>query len=792
MKCFFPAYIALLLIQLTIPDNLLAEDLAEGGLSISHNQIHNTIQAPESVAVSRIVFRNQGNDILLLIFSEDIDWVEILNPPPHGNAFVLEPGDSSHIDLQFTVEGLDYGEYYGEIELLHNDPETPHFIPLILTYLPPPVQFDPPELEFDHVPLGTTQTLPLTVRNEYPHPVHIQITRRNPQFQVTPVQQIIPAGGQALFAVSFTPEQRGTVRSYLQVQANADISRVDLRGSAATGIQLTSGDYVHYPSWVINDSTSENACLPRFIGLEPEQEYRYKIQFYQRDRDEDSLEYFGQTYDPEHQEWIDTNAPADNQPRFIATAFDQQIPLFFRADGAQTPGNDWWFSVAIQENGEDRWTTGFPVPVIIGCDSVTCPETPEFWMGWVEGIFADERSGLRAGLPRKLSVAYSSPPKAIYMTEPNGIDDGNPETAGFFRLAIPADSAMYMDCRNDTTGESIFSITEETIETAPGEVANVGSWRWIGGLQLDDPFVMPGDTAAVPVWVSNPLTAIQTLHLIAQWDTLVVQPAWIEQIEVVPTGEGVELEYTRMGNRIEITISSPIPAGVGQPLFAFHVTLAEMVPAGISFNLQVTHSRVVLDEREMGGAILNTHDAARFCVVSDLEHAVLQLQPQQVFLRLMENGSYEQRISLTNQGTDTLEVYIDSDRLPEWLPLENIRPNIPRYIPPCTSDSLFLLIDLSGIEADNLQDTLWLITSDPDQNPVGIGVNVAIQRGGFPFDLNDDLNVDLIDLQLLLIHLGGTWGDGRYQLRYDLDQDGVITFDDVERLLDFWNVRLVE
>ncbi|MDD1717388.1 MAG: hypothetical protein LUQ45_03965, partial [Methanoregulaceae archaeon] len=126
----------------------------------------------------------------------------------------LLPGDNSEVSLTFDPAGLPLGNYFSQLDILSNDPDTHQVsLPVTMTVeIPDPLSVDPPSLAFGEVHVGISNTLPIAIFNMGWHSHEISsIEIDNPSFTTPYTGSIIQVMDYAPAEITFLPSEEGFI-----------------------------------------------------------------------------------------------------------------------------------------------------------------------------------------------------------------------------------------------------------------------------------------------------------------------------------------------------------------------------------------------------------------------------------------------------------------------------------------------------------------------------------------------------------------------------------------------------
>ncbi len=182
----------------------------------------------------------------------------------------VSPGNSVDIEITFSAEGIPFGDFYADINILSNDPDESSVI--IPTYMHvigvPEIAVNPDTLRYDSTPVGMSLVDSLIIANIGTEPLHIyDISSDNPYFYPNIDSTVIPAGGTELVMVTYVPGDEGHHEGVLSIISNAnndDTVMIPLFGDGyypgdilvvpeSLNIIIAAGDSMTAPFYIINE-----------------------------------------------------------------------------------------------------------------------------------------------------------------------------------------------------------------------------------------------------------------------------------------------------------------------------------------------------------------------------------------------------------------------------------------------------------------------------------------------------------------------------------------------------------
>jgi len=257
----------------------------------------------------------------------------------------------------------------------------------------------------------------------------------------------------------------------------------------SSDVEILGGNY---PAWIANDAHlnptngvqqdgSPAAVFVTFTGLIPDLVYQYQVKILDNEGHSGGL-----TYNDSSDVWVPFGAAAENRPYFLSTSTATQTSfyIFFRfgyQDSLLRPG-DGQIQVHLTLSGGSGTASTFSVDVEIG---------DRYDMGIIEGILSSS-SGNRSVIEQRMALAHGSGPFGFYPTEPNNIDEGYPNTPGFYRITVPAVVMNQLSFR-DTDNQFLGADSSDTWFPEMNGVSLTENTTWDNSEVhiIEEPLIIP-------------------------------------------------------------------------------------------------------------------------------------------------------------------------------------------------------------------------------------------------------------------------------------------------------------
>jgi hypothetical protein len=615
----------------------------------------------------------------------------------------------------------------------------------------------PDSLWFGGVAVGTTDTIQVTLANIGEDTLNITGVRfgSSGAYSVSDTNFTILPDEEAYAKVYFMPTADDSFPDTMSVYYGEDYNPVPILGIGTPRVVLSEDNYAH---WQMNDGATPNNAIAQISKLNPGDTYAYQARLYKTAGQYASYTYADGWKSPEDAE----------QATFVAAAPDTNLSIYYKSNGDMIPdeeiGEDWYLSVNIKNISKDVWSPNLNLPIQVG--SSTTADTL-YDMGWIEGFLEDSTSvSGRAPVSAAKVTLRRSPPNGLYETEINNIDEGYPDTDGYFRIAIPAGHQMEeLEFRYpDNSLMAVVNVSEDDkFKISAGDTVDVGTYYFGGDLLIQDGYFEPGTSDSLFVEIMNTSLPFSSVIMQLSFDSDILD---ITDVSVASQYDGIlGINSTISDSIIDVTVNNTGNAILTGEIIKLNVSVDPDAPMNESTVIAFEKGEATTPSNVM---MLGTGDGD-YCIVEDQNLAGVSVDRDTIEVSLLIGETTTETLIITGSGGIPAEFLLDATDV-NWF----------SYSP--ESDTL------SGCESLELS-----LTFDATQNTPGVyELDLIIHGENFSPDETvyikltiNNLQVDhpdILSVQKLIMKIYVQ----QYDSAYDEDGDGDLDTDDLKLMIKRW------